>query len=296
MRLDYIKPNTFVDNFHVKAFTQFLGEIIVNGKTIHCHYSPKKDKYNIFSISHFNQGLEQYLWAGQSFKETQHTITKLTSRLREAVAAKNELSVLQNALSILEWGQVYRGCIDWLVTHSQKSQLANMISEASAVLDGDLIKSNDEFTQLFDRGGVYRCNSGTTKIFALQSHKSIIYDGRVACAVGMLVHDYLVENDIDHLPADLNFLMDASQRNTSKYTSKLYQYASKTDSVNALFNQAVSSLKINLILQNFVKSTKDNVLGFSSTSEQLRAIEAILFMIGYEVNTEHYKNTGRFLV
>lgn len=164
------------------------------------------------------------------------------------------------------------------------------------MLDGDLIKCNDEFTELFDRGGIYRCNSGTTKIFALQSQMSIIYDGRVACAIGMLVHDYLIENGIDHLPTDLNFLMDASQRNTSKYTSKAYQYASKTDSVNALFNQAVSSLKINLILQDIVKSAEGDLLGFSSIQDQLRAIEAILFMIGYEVNTERYKKTGRFLI
>lgn len=296
MRLNYIEPHNFVENFHVQAFIQFLGEIINGKRAINCHYFPKKDKKNAFSIKYFNHGLEQYSWAGQSFTETQCTITALTKKLRESIVAKNELFVLQNALSILEWGQVYRGCIDWLVIHSQNNQLTNIIGESSAVLDGSLIKSKDEFTELFDRGGIYRCNSGTTKIFALQSQKSIIYDGRVACAIGMLVHDYLIENAINHLPADLNFLMDASQRNTSKYTSKPYQYASKTDSENALFNQAISSLKINLILQSVVKLTEDDVLGFSSTQEQLRAIEAVLFMIGYEVNKNHYEKTGKFLL
>jgi len=296
MRLEYINPKEFTSNHHVNGFKSFLTEIIHGSNSLNCFYSPKKDRRNIFSISKFEQGLDKYSWAGQSFEDTQQTIIGLTINIREAIAANNELSVLQNALSILEWGQVYRGCIDWLVMHSHNNELAGSIHQASLILDGSLIKNADEFRQLFDRDCKYRCNSGTTKIFALYSKKSVIYDGRVACAIGMLVHDYLVKNGIGHLPPELNFLMDSSQRNTSKYTSKKYQFASKSDSQNSLFNQALSSLKLNLILQDIANSSGDNLLGFTSVEKQLRAIEAILFMIGYEVNLEHYKNTGYFLI
>lgn len=295
MRLDFIDKQEFMHSKCVSEFTYFFSQVILGDKKIHCEYVPKKDKRNKFKVSSFEEGLKQYSWAGHSFPDTQQVIEQLSSQLGRAVEENNELLMLQSALAILEWGQVYRGCIDWLLKHSEKGQLIQSIVHASSLIDGTVAISSSQFQAFYDRNGQYRCNSGTTKIFALCSKKSVIYDGRVACAIGMFVHDFLNENKIDHLPPELNFLMDASQRNPSKYTPSNYAFASKSDSANSLYNQAVSNLKINLLLQQITQQLDQPLFGFDNRQNQLRAIEASLFMIGYEVNIKRYHETGRFL-
>ena len=296
MRLDFIDKQEFMHSKCVSEFTSFFSQIILGKRKIHCEYVPKKDKRNKFRVSSFEEGLKQYSWAGQSLSDTQKVIKLLSSQLSLAIEENNELLMLQSALAILEWGQVYRGCIDWLLSHSEKGQLIQSIVHSSGIIDGTVPLSSKEFQMFFDRNGRYRCNSGTTKIFALCSKQSVIYDGRVACAVGMLVHDFLIESHIDQLPPELNFLMDASQRNPSKYTSSNYLFASKTDSVNALYNQAISNFKLNLLLQKITQKLDKQLFCLETRQEQLRAIEASLFMIGYQVNTARYEKTGRFMV
>lgn len=296
MRLDYIENDQYLHSEYALKFTSFLHQIIHGKRNIYCQYVPKKDKRNMFSITSFEEGVKQYIWAGKSFSETKSVIEKLSYNLSLAIKENDELMMLQGALSILEWGQVYRGCIDWLLQHSKNDQLISSIINSSNIISGSTYISESEFIKLFDRDGTYRCNSGTTKIFAMCSSKSIIYDGRVACAIGMLVHDFLIENDIDYLPHELNFLMDATQRDTSKYTPPSYLFASKKDVTNSLYNQAVSNLKINLILQHIVNQLPSDLFGSSSPKEQFRAIEASMFMIGYQVNVERYEMTGRFLI
>lgn len=296
MRLDFINKKEFINSKNILEFTSFFSQIILGERKIHCEYVPKKDKRNKFMVSSFEEGLKQYSWAGQSFCDTQKVIEQLSSQLSLAIEENNELLMLQSTLAILEWGQVYRGCIDWLLAHSEKGRLIQSIVHSSSIIDGTVAISSSQFEAFFDRNGHYRCNSGTTKIFALCSKQSVIYDGRVACAIGMLVHDFLIESQIDQLPPELNFLMDASQRNPSKYTSSSCLFASKTDSVNALYNQAVSNFKLNLLLQNMTQQLDKQLFGLDSRQEQLRAIEASLFMIGYQVNTARYENTGKFLI
>lgn len=296
MRLCCINNESYTDSEYVSEFIHFLGKIISSERNIFCDYTPKKDKQNQFTITSFKEGLERYTWGGKSFKDTQHTVSRLSKKLNLAIDTKDEHLMLQAALSILEWGQVYRGCIDWLLTHSESNRLIGAITDSSKIIDGTLSCTTDDFISLFDRGGVYRCNSGTTKIFSLCSNKSIIYDGRVACAIGMLVHDFLKENQIPFVPEDLNFLMDATQRNTSKYTSPEYSFSSKTDIVNAPLNQAISNLKINLILQKLIQNSGASILGFASTQDKMRAIEASMFMIGYEVNVTRFNREGLFLI
>ena len=296
MRLDFINEKEFINSKNISEFTSFFSQIILGERKIHCEYVPKKDKQNKFMVSSFEEGLKQYSWAGQSFSDTQKVITQLSSQLSFAIEENNELLMLQSTLAILEWGQVYRGCIDWLLAHSEKGRLIQSIVHSSSIIDGTVAISSSQFEALFDRNGHYRCNSGTTKIFALCSKQSVIYDGRVACAIGMFVHDFLIENKIDHLPPELNFLMDASQRNPSKYTPSNYAFASKSDSLNSLYNQAVSNLKLNLLLQQITQRLDKPLFGFDNRKDQLRAIEASLFMVGYQVNTKRYENTGLFLL
>lgn len=296
MRLDFINEKEFINSKNISEFTSFFSQIILGERKIHCEYVPKKDKQNKFMVSSFEEGLKQYSWAGQSFSDTQKVITQLSSQLSFAIEENNELLMLQSTLAILEWGQVYRGCIDWLLAHSEKGRLIQSIVHSSSIIDGTVAISSSQFEALFDRNGHYRCNSGTTKIFALCSKQSVIYDGRVACAIGMFVHDFLIENKIDHLPPELNFLMDASQRNPSKYIPSNYAFASKSDSSNSLYNQAVSNLKLNLLLQQITQRLDKPLFGFDNRKDQLRAIEASLFMVGYQVNTKRYENTGLFLL
>jgi hypothetical protein len=119
MRLDYIENDQYLQSEYTLKFTSFLHQIILGKRNIYCQYVPKKDKRNSFSVTSFEGGIKQYTWAGRSFSENKLIIEKLSYNLNLAIKENDELMMLQGALSILEWGQVYRGCIDWLVQHSE---------------------------------------------------------------------------------------------------------------------------------------------------------------------------------
>jgi hypothetical protein len=64
-----------------------------------------------------------------------------------------------------------------------------------------------------------------------------------------------------------------------------------------LLNQAISNVRINFILQKIendvISSGVFSKLNIDK-SETLRAIESVLFMVGYKVHKDHFIKNGRY--
>lgn len=293
MRLNYSQPSEYLNDEHVIGFSKYLLDTIVGKKSFSCDL--KRVNGKVYSLDVFKNGLNGYFWAGATYKETQKILKELQSEIQKAISEKNEKLCLLTSLSILDWGQVYRECVNWLVELAKNNEVVSSIDHSTKIIEGSAIIKQDEFLALFDRGGKYRCNSGTTKIFALASDKSIIYDGRVACALGMLILDYLAENKLSYIPESLLFLMDAdSKRNPS---TKAMKFPSKSNLEYNLINQAVSNYKINLILQSIEHDVNESGVFkklISSETETLRAIESVLFMVGYKVHSDKFTSHNKY--
>ena len=295
MHLEYITPNEYLRYRHVSCFCDYLYQIIIGNKNFSCSLKPIQGKS--YHIDAFSKGLEGYYWAGSTYHDTQEKLGVLQNKLQLSLQESDDKACLLASLSILDWGQVYRECVNWLVELSQNDEVVPSLIEATALIDGTKSTDASNFVSNFKRGGKYRCNSGTTKIFALVSNKSIIYDGRVACALGMLVLDYVSENNLESIPKELLFLMDSDIKRNPSVNN--YKFPTKSNMEHKLLNQAVSNLRINLILQNIQKKViHSGVFSpyINSRNETLRAIESVLFMVGYKVNHDNYKTYCKYLV
>jgi len=293
MLLTYFDRFTYLQDEHVVGFCEYLLDVIIGNRPFICKL--KKVKSEEYLLNSFNDGIKGYYWAGASYQSTQIILNKLSNELQKAVQQNDEKAALLACLAILDWGQVYRECVNWLVSLAHRNEILPTLIKATNLIDGTLEVDANMFNSLFERGGNLRCNSGTTKIFALLSKRSIIYDGRVACSLGMLVLDYMAEKHLKSIPEKLLFLMDAnSKRNPS---IKNLVFPSKSNMKHKLLNQAISNLRINLILQKIENDVIDSGV-FSNLyidkSETLRAIESVLFMSGYKVHENNFMEHGRY--
>ena len=293
MVLTHFDKLTYLQDKHVASFCDYLLNIIIGNKPFTCKLKKvKREEYLLYS---FSDGIKGYYWAGASYQSTQTTLIKLHNELHRAVQNNDEKAALLACLAILDWGQVYRECVNWLVSMAHQNEVVSTLTKATKLIDGTLEVESKIFQSLFQRGGDLRCNSGTTKIFALLSTKSIIYDGRVACALGMIVLDYMAEKNLKSIPEKLLFLMDAdSKRNPS---NGHLTFPSKSNMKDKLLNQAISNVRINLILQKIendvISSGVFSELNIDK-SETLRAIESVLFMAGYKVHKDHFIKNSRY--
>lgn len=276
----------------VNEFIGFFCDVVAGEIPLFCDYTPASDKKNKFTARSFQDGVNHYWWAGRNFPDTKLILDGLRDELRQAMAGGDSHQVLIACLKTLEWGGVYRGAVGWLAEIATGNELIGRIRTAINILDGD----SAEDMPLFDEFKVLRCDSGTTKIFSLGAERSVIYDGRVACALGMLIVDFLTKNGVAALPQDLNFLMDADYgRRPSANNHKFINKSQK----NKAKNHAVSNLQANWIVEAVAKrliETEAKPAGQDLLSDKMREIEASLFMLGYKCHESRFSACGSYLI
>lgn len=279
----------------VKKFLCFLEKVIEGNIVLDCSYVPATDKKHPFNAKSIEDGVVNYRWAGKNYLQNKSELEILSKDLQIALDNNDEKSALINSLKVLVWGQVYRGSVDWLTAIAEHGCLVEKIILSKNILEGD----TSEGIELFSGATPLRCDSGTTKVFSLAASKSVIYDGRVACALGMFIFDFLKLEGISELPPELDFLMDSnSSRNPS---AEHIKFSSKSSQSKKALNHAISNLKLNWLLEHLVSRNTFNwkaveLTNSSSITNKMRAIEASLFMIGYQVNKDHYASTGFYLI
>lgn len=273
------------------GFTQYFCELVNGKRQLNCSYvishpawkkflSNRLSESGSLNLEYFSSALDEYFWVvdnhsteqdGDSIKqyESNHTfsdnekiLSSLGDQIKHSLKEGDQNGVFFAAVRILDWGQVYRGSLKWLINKKLDNTLIQSIQDALNILDGDSFN----LLQRFD-GKDLRMDSGTTKIFSLASKNSIIYDDRVGAGLGKLVVRYLEESLIPDLPADLEFMRSS---NTDRNPSKgKYKFPTRGKSPSLI--HAKSNIKANWLLEE-VKNR---------TSWDIRKLEAALFMIGY---------------
>lgn len=132
-------------------------------------------------------------------------------------------------------------------------------------------------------------NSGFTKIYSLIVHDFVIYDSRVGAALGLLVRNFCEETGRVKTPEELRFAWGAKRRGASVNTKitdnprnpsyKGYKFPILTNNTKLHIN---NNIRANWLLKEVLQRTtsKFNML---DENLRLRALEAALFMIGYDV-------------
>lgn len=259
---------SFVKDSSVNDFIQWLS-IKLDAGFIHSYTDRRTQK--VWDCISIYDAYKKYQWGGKGFQKNAETLDKLSSDLKNGIENKDTAKCSTACLEILRWGGVLRGNREKI---KGIESLVQYLKDAKKKLATGKIESRDFYKEVY-------MNSGFTKIYSLYIDDFIIYDSRVGAALGFLVRRYCEEKKLDKIPELLRFAYGNSKGGTNRnpsigdYKFPLLRNAGYYD------NHIENNLKANWLLKEVLSYPS----AFKNIPEQrqLRALEAALFMIGYEV-------------
>ena len=215
--------------------------------------------------------------SGNTFFQSKNALTSLSMGLRAAIEANNVQDIFNFSMAICKWGGVINGNnrtlkknINELFTLYSKTKIA-MVSE----------KADDSNTE-----NVFNMNAGFTKIYSLLFDNLIIYDSRVGAALGWLVRKYCTSKNLNYIPDSLLFSWAPSKEGENANNPKnrnpgFVNNQSFPNFSNKPNLQTKSMLRASWLIEMLV--SENQIVPGNTVSEKMRAIEAALFMIGYDL-------------
>lgn len=224
----------------------------------------------LVTISNLWQAAEIYRWKGVTLQATGERLVQLAAQLRASYPDSVGRCV-EAAEEVLRWGGVYRNNGPWITANPQQlirsmQTVAKLHRAGTWPLQGGLPRA--------------RMNSGFTKIYALQLPGFIIYDSRVAAALALLALIYRANND-NKMPPIARDLRVMAGRAGHRTPQAIKVCAGESDHLRA--NLAANWL----IGQVFARHPqlradwREHTVGV----DEYRALEAALFMVGYDIGT-----------
>ncbi|SHJ68788.1 hypothetical protein SAMN02745751_03136 [Dethiosulfatibacter aminovorans DSM 17477] len=252
----------------------------------HSYTSNKTKLY--WSCNSIYNAYENYSWPftcilpngkkikGKSFGQSEVLLENIEFGMKSAIMNKNAKDLLLYSRSMLDWGGVLRSNYNKL--EDMGDRIIQFYELASRKLDPESVNTRDSFEGII-------MNSGFTKLYSLIIDDFVIYDSRVGAALGLLVRYYLEDRDIGVIPEELNFSYgnsrptksDVGPINKRNPSSRRYKF---TQLANNGKKHIKNNIYANWLLGEIAKESE-----FSSEKNPIRALEASLFMIGYQVNT-----------
>lgn len=267
--------------YDTEKFITYLTTIVNGEKEFKHGYYDEKRNLNVHFSSLAN-ALEQYYWTiPLHFREitsnhgtananytnyvaNEAVLNHLSNKIK---SAQTDNDLFKSSIEILEWGGVankYNRA--WL--NNAHNNLANLYKDTQQAFEE---AKYDEF------GPSFRSNAGFTKIYSLKFDNFVIYDSRVAAALGLLVVGYCKENSKNTVPPNLQFkhMPARGQQIRNASIGGLRFYGVNNNQVN----HAQSNFKANKILCEVVSKVRKD----SPFYKDARKLEAALFMVGYDL-------------
>lgn len=290
---------SFLEVDEVQGFIAWMVKHIENSSEVLHSWQARsskaaKKKGEFLEFFSIKDAFKKYYWLAKdpfsgvaisSFQENAICLSQLKEGLKRAIESSNAIERLQSysfCRKTLEWGGVW-----------QRRHIAKTIKSINIeILPYYLLQVRDYLHSAQD-DRPYFCfkwddssynldiDSGTTKIYSLLSNDWIIYDGRVAAALGFLVLKWAKERAFD-VPNVLRFSHPSEpHRNPNPAGERIFPLL-KND-----HNRLTHNLYANWLVQGILD--KSNQIGlFCDTTEEMqsRCLEAALFMLGYCVLSE----------
>ena len=253
----------------------------------------KSEKTTPWACSSIYDAYKKYEWEfnftendikirGSTYAESKEVLDRFSKQLRSAVQKRDDVTCHKICLMILEWGGVLgsekKGNKKYI--NEMKDGLSTYLSNSKSLFESHEITLARRYKTPGDETVNIKMNAGFTKIYSLLCDNFIIYDGRVGAAVGLLVRLYCEEKQhIESVPISLGFYSGKAQsasvnRNPS---SKKYKFKMLSDSSPVHIR---NNLKANWLLK---EALSQDCGKFTAEGDDMRKLEAALFMIGYRI-------------
>lgn len=272
----------------VKAFIEWLAQHLgLNQPLMHEYLNRKTGKH--WQFINLYDAYKQYEWhhpsvphlqidAGSCAVSNNEALDAMSTDLR---AATCDMTMLQGTQATMFWGGVSARNNQWL--EDNQKGLAETIGQVAEVLRvGDL--DSPRFA------AELRFNAGMTKVYSLICQDFIIYDSRVAAALGMLVVIYCEGKGLRALPDGLRFPWAPAKEGQSSAVPKR-RNPSKGDAfrfpgLRRGHHHAIWNMRASWILSEVLAHPLAATSPFhSGGANALRRLEMALFMFGYDLGT-----------
>ena len=284
---------SFMHDPCVQDFVHWLLSIVDDsGRFEHQYYLKKANKY--WQCDCLYDAFKQYWWpfdfycplfrkqvTGSSFKYSFEYLSLLAKPFRSAIQENNVDRTRTCAIAALSWGGV---------TIRNSDRIAALGDRVCKYFQDARTYLALSYTRLTGNNGVLM-NSGFTKLYSLIVDDFIMYDGRVGAALGLLGRLYAEERGLPRIPEPIEFSygsgrvspsaqMQTDRRNPS---NAVYQLPSFNGRAN---RQLHDNIKASWLLKSIADTTHSRFTQIPQTgllNERVTAIQASLFMIGYDV-------------
>jgi hypothetical protein len=274
---------------HVKNFIQWMSENLTNDTLAHSYTNRVTNE--CWTCTSLIDAVSQYNWTfpsipdfsvtgGSSFKDNSNALGVLQSRLFKALEIENnnsDFDACQAAIAVMTWGNVRAWNVQWL--QANQIGLRNLLLNVSSQFNSGNTSQNPK---------KLRFNAGMTKVYSLLCNDFIIYDSRVAAALGWAVVKFCKNTKLKEVPQGLAFPWAPAKENSNAINPKR-----RNPSENGLQFPRLRSgnyhadwnLKASWLLKAILEQTaeQDVFKDICQPKDTLRAFEAALFMIGYDL-------------
>lgn len=205
--------------------------------------------------------------------------TRVLERLQSALKnARTDEAMRDACIAVMQWGGVVNGNVPWLEK--------NTVGLAPLVKDvAKLLCSDDEETLRLPEN--LRFNAGMTKVYSLLLDNFIIYDSRVAAALCWFITHWAIESNAAAIPEALRFPCMPAKEGYDPQIRKLRNPSVGAWQFPQLNNRprlhAHWNLRASWLLEAALKEAGPET-AFHKFSQPLRALEAALFMWGYDLS------------
>jgi hypothetical protein len=280
--------STYLADFHVAGFVHWMATELDTSLFQHAYIDRRSGKeWNCTSL--FN-AFEKYQWnhpgnqrlafnSGSTFLSNAKALAALKADL--AAAGTDDSKVVEAASGVMAWGGVTARNNEWLKLN--QAGLARSLQAVQAAINA----GDPEAPAL--RCDQLRFNSGMTKVYSLLCDDFVIYDSRVAASLGWLIVKYCDAKSLASVPSSLCFPWAAAKEAQSAVSPKRrdpgagpYKFKRlRSGSHHALWNMRASWTLAAVLAHP--KASGCGFHGIVEPKDSLRALEAALFMIGYDL-------------
>lgn len=275
-----VNRDQYLSDRSVKGFIEWMKPMLCSqGSFRHSYCVPGK---GVVTFSSIYDAFTQYEWGNADFNQTSKMLDCFAARLNAAADTNNPAAFRSTCEDILRWGGV-------LPRNQRRLEalgpgIVMAFKRAAAQLDPESADcrhlGNLQVPVARGQRPAYLMNAGFTKIYSLMIPGFPMYDGRVGAALGLLSRSFCEASKppLRSVPANLAFPRGQGQsriRDASRGTLRYVSFNGRP------LLQAEWNLKAAWLLGELCQH---GCFGQLRKNQRLRALEAALFMIGYDVS------------
>jgi hypothetical protein len=288
-----MKRQDYLNLSHVTGFIRWLATELDSESLFQHQYVDRrsgkqwacKSLYGAFQNYSWNHPGNVRLGFNPGVSSTSNGAALSALSLDLVAAAGSDSRTLKATLDVMAWGGVTARNAEWL--KSNASGLSHTVHSVQAA-----INTGDSESPVL-RSKNLRFNSGMTKVYSLVCKDFIIYDSRVAAGLGWLVVKYCQVHGLNKVPDVLSFPWAAAKEGENVTAPKrrdpgigsLQFKRLRSGHHHALWNMRASWI-LNSVLAH-PSAAGSSFHSVAAPNAPLRAVEAALFMLGYDLGTQH---------